>query len=126
MANQEICTKCFKLETEALTHETKERADVANFSQSESEVMCRDASSRPRGSEVSRINYKYCLIYNVFCWKDWKSSMVLPMYKGKSDPMECGSYRRIKLLEHVMKVVERIFEHRIRQQIVIDECSLDS
>ena len=34
--------------------------------------------------------------------------------------MECGSYRGIKLLEHAMKVVERIFEHRIRQQIVID------
>ena len=35
--------------------------------------------------------------------------------------MECGSYRGIKLLEHAMKVVERIFEHRIRQQIVIDD-----
>jgi len=29
--------------------------------------------------------------------------------------------RGIKLLEHAMKVVERIFEHRIRQQIVIDD-----
>ena len=47
--------------------------------------------------------------------------MVLPVYKGKSDPMECGSYRGIKLLEHAMKVVERIFEHRIRQQIEIDD-----
>ena len=27
--------------------------------------------------------------------------------------MECGSYRGIKLLEHAMKVIERIFEHRI-------------
>ena len=34
--------------------------------------------------------------------------------------MVCGSYRGIKLLEHAMKVVERIFEHRIRQQIEID------
>ena len=24
--------------------------------------------------------------------------MVLPIYKGKGDPMECGSYRGIKLL----------------------------
>ena len=31
---------------------------------------------------------------------DWKSSVVLPIYKGKGDPMECGSYRGIKLLEH--------------------------
>ena len=47
--------------------------------------------------------------------EDWKSSVLLPIYKGKGDPMECGSYRGIKLLEHAMKVVERIFEHRIRQ-----------
>jgi len=52
---------------------------------------------------------------------DWKSSVVLPVYKGKGDPVECGSYRGIKLLEHAMKVVERIFEHRIRQQIEIDD-----
>ena len=53
--------------------------------------------------------------------EDWKSSVVLPIYKGKGDPMECGSYRGITLLEHAMKVVERIFEHRIRQQIKIDD-----
>jgi len=47
--------------------------------------------------------------------------VVLPIYKGKGDPMECGSYRGIRLLEHAMKVVERIFEHRIRQQIEIDD-----
>ena len=35
--------------------------------------------------------------------------------------MECGSYRGIKLLEHAMKVVERIFEHRIQQQIETDD-----
>jgi len=34
--------------------------------------------------------------------------VVLPVYKGKGDLVECGSYRGIKLLEHAMKVVERI------------------
>jgi len=38
--------------------------------------------------------------------------------------MECGSYRGIELLEHAMKVVERIFELRIRQQIDIDDMQL--
>jgi len=42
-------------------------------------------------------------------------------YKGKGDPMECGSYRGIKLLEHAMKVMERIFKDRIRQQTDIDD-----
>jgi len=53
--------------------------------------------------------------------EDWKSSVVLPFYKGKGDPMESGSYRGIKLLEHAIKLVERMFEHRIRQQIDIDD-----
>jgi len=35
--------------------------------------------------------------------------------------MECGSYRGIKLLELATKVVERIFEHRIQQQIEVDD-----
>ena len=37
--------------------------------------------------------------------EDWKSSMVLPIYKGLGNSMECGSYRGIKLLEHAMKAV---------------------
>jgi len=41
--------------------------------------------------------------------EDWKSSVVLPIYQGKGDPMECGSYRGIRLLESAMKVVEKIF-----------------
>jgi len=35
--------------------------------------------------------------------------------------MEYGSYRGIKLQEHAMKVGERVFEHRIRQQTEIDD-----
>jgi len=35
--------------------------------------------------------------------------------------MECGSYKGIKLLEHAMKVVDRIFEYKIWQQIDIDD-----
>ena len=57
--------------------------------------------------------------------EDWKSSVVLPIYKGKGDPMECGSYRGIKLLEHAMKVVEKIFQNRIRQQTQIDNMQFE-
>jgi len=35
--------------------------------------------------------------------------------------MGCASYRGIKLLEHAMKVLERICEQRIWQQIEIDD-----
>jgi len=50
--------------------------------------------------------------------------VVLTVYKRKGDPMECGSYIGIISLEHAMKVVERIFEHRIRQQTDIDDIQL--
>ena len=53
--------------------------------------------------------------------EDSKSSVVLQIYKGKGDPMECGSYRGIKLLKHARKVTEKIFEHIIPQQIEIDD-----
>jgi len=56
-----------------------------------------------------------------FAFTSWVAILPYP-----TDPMDCGSYRGIKLLEHAMKVVERIFEHGIQQQIVIGTCSLDS
>lgn len=52
---------------------------------------------------------------------DWKRSTLVPVYKGKGDPLECGSYRAIKLLEQAMKVVERVLEKRIRDQVKVDE-----
>ena len=53
----------------------------------------------------------------------WKSSVVLPIYQGEGDPMECGCYSGIKLLEHTMKVVEGIFEHRIRPFVLATQVS---
>jgi len=59
--------------------------------------------------------------------EDWKSSVVLPIYKGKGDPMECGSYRGMKLLKHGKKVAEKIFlstEYGSRLRFMT--CSYDS
>ena len=46
--------------------------------------------------------------------KKWKISVVVPIFKGKGDVMSCGAYRGVKLLEHAMKIVERVLEKRIR------------
>ena len=50
----------------------------------------------------------------------WRKSMLVPVYKGKGDPKKCGNYRSVKLLEHGMKVVERVFESRLRKVLDID------
>ena len=55
---------------------------------------------------------------------DWRKSILVPVYKGKGDPLVCGSYRAIKLLEHLMKVLEIVLEKRIRCQLIT--CSLAS
>ena len=52
---------------------------------------------------------------------DSELSTLVPLYKEKGDPLDCGSYRAIKLLEHGMKVMERLSEKRIRKKVKIDE-----
>ena len=51
---------------------------------------------------------------------DWKKSILVPVYKRKGDPLVCGSYRAIKLLEQPMKVLERVLEKRIRCPVSIE------
>ncbi|HXJ94687.1 MAG TPA: reverse transcriptase domain-containing protein [Terriglobia bacterium] len=51
---------------------------------------------------------------------DWKKSWMVSVYKGKGDALECGSYRGIKLLDQVMKVLERVIEKRLRDKVQID------
>ena len=57
---------------------------------------------------------KECCIHD-----DWRKSILVPVHKGKGDPLVCGSYRAIKLLEQPMKVLERVLEKRIRWQVSI-------
>ena len=52
---------------------------------------------------------------------DWRDSVLVPLYKGKGDVRECGSYRGVKLLEHGMKVLERVLERRLRKKIAVNE-----
>ena len=35
--------------------------------------------------------------------------------------MDCGACRGVKLLEHAMKIVERVLKNRIRELVMIDE-----
>ena len=53
--------------------------------------------------------------------ESWQMSELVPIYKGKGDVLECSSSRGIKLLEHGMKVAERVLERRLRQAVEIDK-----
>ena len=53
--------------------------------------------------------------------EEWKTSVVVPIFKGKGDVMDCGAYRGVKLLEHAMKIVERVLEKRIKELVKVDD-----
>ena len=43
---------------------------------------------------------------------EWVLSVVVPIFKGKGDIRNCSCHRTVKLLEHGMKVVERVFKKK--------------
>ena len=52
---------------------------------------------------------------------EWKTNVIVPIFKGKGDVMSCGSYRGVKLLENAMKIVERVLQRRIRTPVNLNE-----
>ena len=53
--------------------------------------------------------------------EEWEGSVMVPIFKGKGDARSCGAYRGVKLLEHAMKIVERVLVNRIRRIVEVDE-----
>ena len=53
--------------------------------------------------------------------QDWQSSVIVNCFKGKGDALERGNYRGLKLVDQVMKVIERVIDRLLRERIDIDE-----
>ena len=51
---------------------------------------------------------------------DWELSTIVNCYKGKGDALDRGNYRGLKLTDQVLKVLERIIEQLVRQQVDIN------
>ena len=52
---------------------------------------------------------------------EWKTSVIMSIFKGKGDVISCGSYTGVKLLEHAMKIVERVLKKRIRTLVNLNK-----
>ena len=52
---------------------------------------------------------------------EWKTSVILPVFKGKGDVISCGSYRGVKLQEHATKNFERELQRQIRTLVNLNE-----
>ena len=49
--------------------------------------------------------------------KEWEDSYIVNIFNGKGEALNRGNYRGLKLLDHVMKVLEKV----IRGMINIDD-----
>ena len=45
--------------------------------------------------------------------EDWRSAVIVPLYKGKGKRTECGNYRGISLLSVVGKIYAGILVDRV-------------
>ena len=45
---------------------------------------------------------------------------LLSIYKGKGDVLDCGSHRGIKLIDHVMRELERLVEKKVKSKGTLD------
>ncbi|XP_047487222.1 uncharacterized protein LOC125038030 [Penaeus chinensis] len=52
---------------------------------------------------------------------EWELSELVPIYKRKGDPLDCGNFRGISLLEHVMKILEKVIGGRLRGLVSIND-----
>ncbi|KAK3506188.1 hypothetical protein QTP70_009687 [Hemibagrus guttatus] len=53
--------------------------------------------------------------------EEWRRSVLVPIFKNKSDVQSCSNYRGIKLMSHTMKLWERVVEARLRKVVEIFE-----
>ena len=51
--------------------------------------------------------------------EDWHDSITIPLFKGKGDALSCEKYRGLRLLEHSMKVWERVLIKRLEDYVEV-------
>ena len=52
---------------------------------------------------------------------DWQESYIVSLYKGRGDALDRGNNRGPKVIEHVLKVLERVVESLIRKRVEIND-----
>ena len=57
---------------------------------------------------MAQLKRGHCTVRCFIIPDDWRKSIPVPVYKGKCNPLVCGPYRAIKLLEKPMKVIESV------------------
>ena len=51
--------------------------------------------------------------------EEWRESILIPIFKGKGDVQDCSNYGGIKLMSHTLKILERMMDGRLREEVEI-------
>nr|XP_009780391.1 PREDICTED: uncharacterized protein LOC104229434 [Nicotiana sylvestris] len=94
--NMEFCKKAMKEAKLAIT-----TAKVATFGR-----LYEELGSKGGGKRLYRMEKMP---------DEWRLSLMVPVYKNKDDVQNCNNYSSIKLLSHIMKVLERVVERKERE-----------
>ena len=68
-----------------------------------------------------QVNFFNRLLRGEKMLNEWRRSVLVFLYKSKGDVKECGNYRGIKLMNHTMKLWERVIEARLMKETTIAE-----
>ena len=49
--------------------------------------------------------------------EDWPTGLIVPIWKRKGDAQVQGKYRVITVPSHIMKLLERILDKRLRERV---------
>ena len=50
---------------------------------------------------------------------------MLSIYKGKGDVLNCGFHKGIKSIDHVVKVLERLVEKKVKNKGILDSMQFE-
>ena len=122
-------------EYEELSETLPVEGPIPNISRSEVENAIKKGKANKAGgkSEVTiemikaleefGVEWTYSLLEKIWSTErmpeDWRESKMVKLYKQKGDILSCENYRGIKLLEHSLKILERVIEGRLREIVKI-------
>jgi len=134
---REYFDKLFNGENEGTTFELDDSFDDTNrrFVRRIQEVEIGEALNRMKGGKAMGpdgipIEVWRCLGDRAIVWltklfnlifrsnkmpEEWRRSILVPIFKNKGDVQSCTNYHGIKLMSHMMKLWERVIEHRLRR-----------
>lgn len=54
-------------------------------------------------------------------FEEWRMSVLVLIFKNKGDVQSCWTCRGMKLMNHTMKIQERVFKAKLRREVMMEK-----